>query len=158
MLVREAKLLNGTSNQYKSLDEAIRTAQFIRNKAVRYWMDNQGVDKSRLYKLSKELANEFDACQSIKFISQTSLSRSSLDFDCRDVACNVPTYRRCKQGAKKKGYPKFKKHCRSVEYKQSGWKLSDDCMSITFTDKFKSGKFSLYCDSANLRGFVQVKN
>ena len=59
MLVREAKLLNGTSNQYKSLDEAIRTAQFIRNKAVRYWMDNQGVDKSRLYKLSKELASEF---------------------------------------------------------------------------------------------------
>ncbi|MGK7919403.1 MAG: RNA-guided endonuclease TnpB family protein, partial [Trichodesmium sp.] len=34
MLVREAKLLNGTLNQYKSLDEAIRTAQFIRNKAV----------------------------------------------------------------------------------------------------------------------------
>ncbi len=54
MLVREAKLLNGTSNQYKSLDEAIRTAQFIRNKADHNWIDNQGVDKSRLYKLSKE--------------------------------------------------------------------------------------------------------
>ena len=54
MLVREAKLLNGKSNQYKSLDEAIRTAQFIRNKAVRYWIDNQGVNKPHLYKLSKE--------------------------------------------------------------------------------------------------------
>ena len=54
MLVREAKLLNGTKSQYNSLDEAIRTAQFIRNKAIRYWIDNQGVDKSRLYKLSKE--------------------------------------------------------------------------------------------------------
>ena len=54
MLVREAKLLNGKSNQYKFLDEAIRTAQLIRNKAVRYWIDNQGVNKSRLYKLSKE--------------------------------------------------------------------------------------------------------
>ena len=62
MLVREGKLLNGTSNQYKSLDEAIRTAQFIRNKAVRYWMDNQGVNKSRLYKLSKELGSEFPCC------------------------------------------------------------------------------------------------
>ncbi len=59
MLVRETKLLNGTLNQYKSLDEAIRTAQFIRNKTIRYWIDNQGVNKSRLYKLSKELASEF---------------------------------------------------------------------------------------------------
>ncbi|MGD1714883.1 hypothetical protein [Dapis sp. BLCC M172] len=41
------------------MDEAIRTAQFIRNKAVRYWIDNQGVNKSLLYKLSKELASEF---------------------------------------------------------------------------------------------------
>ena len=49
MIVREAKLLNGTKEQYQSLDEAIRTAQFIRNKAVRYWMDNQGVGKADLY-------------------------------------------------------------------------------------------------------------
>jgi putative transposase len=26
----------------------------------------------------------------------------------------------------KKGYPRFKKNCRSVEYKNSGWKLSED--------------------------------
>jgi putative transposase len=49
MIVREAKLLNGAKEQYQSLDEAIRTAQFIRNKAVRYWMDNQGVGKADLY-------------------------------------------------------------------------------------------------------------
>ncbi|AKV67544.1 Mobile element protein [Microcystis panniformis FACHB-1757] len=42
MIVREAKLLNATKEQYQALDEAIRTAQFIRNKAVRYWMDNSG--------------------------------------------------------------------------------------------------------------------
>ena len=59
MIVREAKLLNGTNEQYQSLDEAIRTAQFIRNKAVRHWMDNQGVGKADLYVLCKELAKEF---------------------------------------------------------------------------------------------------
>jgi putative transposase len=31
MLVREAKLLNGTAEQYQALDEAIRTAQFVQN-------------------------------------------------------------------------------------------------------------------------------
>ena len=60
MLVREAKLLNGTPEQYLALDNAIRTAQFIRNKCVRYWMDNRGVSKPDLYVLSKDLAKEFE--------------------------------------------------------------------------------------------------
>ena len=41
MRVMEAKLLNGTAEQYLALDESIRTAQFVRNKCVRYWMDNR---------------------------------------------------------------------------------------------------------------------
>ncbi|WP_293165641.1 hypothetical protein [Okeania sp. SIO2C9] len=95
MLVREAKLLNGTSNQYKSLDEAIRTAQFIRNKAVRYWMDNQGVNKSRLYKLSKELAIEF------AFVNQLNSSARQASVEVAWTSISN-FYRRCKQGAKKK--------------------------------------------------------
>ncbi|NEO46005.1 MAG: transposase, partial [Moorea sp. SIO4A3] len=43
----------------------------------------------------------------------------------------------------KKGFPKFQKHCRSVEYKQSGWKLSPDKKSITFSDKKGIGKLKL---------------
>ncbi len=40
----------------------------------------------------------------------------------------------------KKGYPKFKKHQTnlSVEYKTSGWKLSEDRREITFTDGFEA--------------------
>lgn len=34
----------------------------------------------------------------------------------------------------KKGYPKFKNNCRSVEYKTSGWKLCTPKKKITFTD------------------------
>ena len=44
----------------------------------------------------------------------------------------------------KKGYPRFKKNTRSVEYKTSGWKLSDDRKSITFTDGFEAGIFELW--------------
>ena len=59
MIVREAKLLNGTKEQYQAFDDAIKTAQLIRNKAVRYWMDNRGVGKVNLYKLCSYLAKEF---------------------------------------------------------------------------------------------------
>jgi len=53
-------------------------------------------------------------------------------------------YENCKkQVPGKKGYPKFKKNSRSVEYKTSGWKLSDDRKYLTLTDKFKAGRFKL---------------
>jgi hypothetical protein len=47
MLVFEAKL-EGTNEQYRKLDEAIRTARFVRNSCVRYWMDNKGIGKYEL--------------------------------------------------------------------------------------------------------------
>ncbi|MEQ8961788.1 MAG: transposase, partial [Coleofasciculus sp. C2-GNP5-27] len=43
----------------------------------------------------------------------------------------------------KKGFPKFKKNCRSVEYKTSGWKLSENRKAITFTDKKGIGRLKL---------------
>ena len=44
MLVFEAKL-EGTKQQYERLDEALRTARFVRNSCIRYWMDNKGIGK-----------------------------------------------------------------------------------------------------------------
>ena len=44
----------------------------------------------------------------------------------------------------KKGYPKFKKHSRSVEYKKSGWKLDPTTKKhIVFTDKNNIGRLKL---------------
>ncbi|HBL12594.1 MAG TPA: transposase, partial [Cyanobacteria bacterium UBA11162] len=55
-------------------------------------------------------------------------------------------YDNCKKKAKKKGFPKFKKHQThgSVEYKTCGWKLSEDRRTITFTDGFKTGSFKMW--------------
>lgn len=53
-------------------------------------------------------------------------------------------YDNCRQKvAGKKGFPRFKKNVRSVEFKVSGWKLSENRKQITFTDKFKAGTFKL---------------
>jgi transposase len=53
-------------------------------------------------------------------------------------------YDNCKKKVKgKKGFPKFKKNQRSVEYKHSGWKVSEDRKKITFTDKKGIGTLKL---------------
>jgi putative transposase len=139
MRVMEAKLLNGTAEQYQALDEAIRTAQFVRNKCVRYWMDNKSVNKAVLYAHCKDLAKEFDFVRKLNSAARQASAE-------RAWASISRFYTNCRNKAVKKGYPKFKKHCRSVEYKVSGWKLSGDGMSITFTDGFNAGAFALYCN------------
>src|SRR5215467_9616369 len=43
----------------------------------------------------------------------------------------------------KKGYPKFQKDNRSVEYKTSGWKMEPDGKHLTFTDGHQIGTLKL---------------
>ncbi len=150
MIVREAKLLNGTKEQYQLFDDAIRTAQFIRNKAVRYWMDNSYVGKVNLYSLCKDLAKEFAFALKLNSAARQASAE-------RAWASISSFYNRCKKGEKKKGYPKFKKHCRSVEYKVSGWKLSEDCKSIAFTDGFGIGSISIYCNNQTREDLFRLK-
>ena len=137
MIVRETKLKYGTVKQYSAIDEAIRTAQFVRNKAVRYCLDNQGTNKADLYSICKDLAKEFDFAKKLNSAARQASAE-------RAWSAISSFYTRCKKGANKKGFPKFKKHCRSVEYKVSGWKLSSDCKTITFTDGFGIGSLSIF--------------
>ena len=58
MIVLEFKL-KGKVEQLRIVDEAIRTAQFVRNKCLRFWMDNQGVKPYDLNKYCAVLAKEF---------------------------------------------------------------------------------------------------
>jgi putative transposase len=150
MIIREAKLKFGTKEQYSALDDAIRTAQFIRNKAIRLWMDNKGTDKADLYTLCKDLAKEFPFAKKLNSAAR----QASVERAWNSISS---FYNRCKKGLSKKGFPKFKKHCRSVEYKVSGWKLSDDCKLITFTDGFSAGTFSIFCNGATQEDLHTLK-
>jgi putative transposase len=127
----------GKTTQYAAIDEAIRTAQFVRNKCIRYWMDNSCVGQRELYRYNTALRTEFPfvkalnshACQVAVDRAYTSIARF---------------YSNCKKSVPgKKGYPKFKKNCRCVEYKTSGWKLSQNRKQITFIDKKGIGKLKL---------------
>ncbi len=46
-------------NQIEAINEAIRTTQFVRNKVLRYWMDNRGVGKTELFRYNTALRKEF---------------------------------------------------------------------------------------------------
>ncbi|MFB2880541.1 RNA-guided endonuclease InsQ/TnpB family protein [Floridanema aerugineum] len=146
MLVVEAKLKNGTPEQYHLLDEAIITAQFVRNKCVRYWMDNKGTTRNDLQKLCAVLAKDSTTPWVNKLNSQA--RQSSADRAWQSIARFSANCR--DSSAKKKGSPKFKKYSRSVEYKTTGYKLSDDRKQITFTDGFKAGVFDLWCSQKTL--------
>jgi putative transposase len=150
MIVREAKLKFATKEQYSALDKAIRTAQFIRNKAVRFWMENQGTSKAELYTLCKDLAKKFPFAKKLNSAARQASAE-------RAWASISNFYNRCKKGLGKKGFPQFKKHCRSVEYKVSGWRLSEDCKSITFTDGFEAGTFSIFCNGSTQEDLHTLK-
>ncbi|MGJ5672844.1 MAG: RNA-guided endonuclease InsQ/TnpB family protein [Nostochopsis sp.] len=136
MLVLEAKL-KGKQSQYNLIDETIRTALFIRNKALRHWIDNKGVGKNDLQKLCAVLAKEFDFANNLNSMAR----QASAD---RAWFAITRFYDNCKKNKPgKKGFPRFKKRGHSVEYKTSGWKLSADRKYITFTDGFNAGKFKL---------------
>jgi putative transposase len=59
MLIVEAKL-KGKDEQFRLVDEAIWTVQFVRNKALRFWMDKQGKSQYDPNKYCVVLAKEFD--------------------------------------------------------------------------------------------------
>jgi putative transposase len=136
MLVFEFKA-KGKTTQYSAIDEAIQTAQFVRNKCIRYWMDNRGVGQKDLYRYNTALRAEFSFVKDLNsHACQTAVDRA--------YSSIARFYSNCKKAiAGKKGYPKFKKNCRSVEYKTSGWKLSGTRKQITFTDKKGIGKLKL---------------
>ena len=139
VLVVEYKA-KGNAEQYRQIDEAVRTAQFIRNKCLRFWIDSKdSAKKVGKYDISKHttfLREEFVWCRRLNSTAVQAAGE-------RAWAAISRFYDRCKKGVKPVGYPRFKKNVRSVEYKHSGWKLSALDKRITFTDGFNIGTLKL---------------
>ncbi|BAZ42365.1 transposase, IS605 OrfB family protein [Calothrix sp. NIES-4101] len=139
MLVLEYKI-KGKQIQYNAIDDAIRTTQFIRNKAIRYWMDASRelkIDKFALNKYSTELRKEFSFVADLNSMAVQSAAE-------RGWFAISRFYENCKfKKSGKKGFPQFQNNCRSVEYKTSGWKLHPTKRRISFTDKKGIGELKL---------------
>ncbi|MDZ7962296.1 MAG: transposase [Aulosira sp. DedQUE10] len=136
MFIYEYKV-NPKPQQISAINEAIRTSQFVRNKVLRYWMDNRGVGKTEMFRYNTLLRKEFKFVEDLNsHACQTAVERV--------LKAVNRFYDNCKRAIPgKKGYPKFKKNTRSVEYKVSGWKLLENRKHITFTDKKGIGTLKL---------------
>ena len=136
MLVFEFKAY-GKKQQLDAIDEAIRTVQFIRNKALRFWMDNQKVNKYDLNKYSAVLAKEWTFCNDLNSMARQSSSERAWSAISR-------FYDNCKKKIPgKKGFQQFQKDNRSVDVQTTGWQMATDRKSLTFTDKKGIGKLKL---------------
>jgi putative transposase len=140
MLVLEFKL-DGKPSQYQGIDQAIRTTQFIRNKCIRAWEDEGKKPKAErkpfgrlsFNYLCSPIAKEFPFADKLNAHARQAAAE-------RAWASVSRFYENCKKpGIKKKGYPKYQKDCRSVEYKTSGWKLSDDRKYLNLKDGHQIG-------------------
>jgi putative transposase len=136
MLVFEFRIY-GKAAQFQAIDEAIRTTQFIRNKAIRLWMDGLAKSWVELSRHCALLAKEFPFADKLNSMARQAAAE-------RAWAAISRFYDNCKKKVLgKKGYPTFQKDCRSVEYKSTGWKLSENRKFIFFSDKNGIGKLKL---------------
>ncbi len=135
MLIYEYKV-DGTKRQYAAVDEAIRVVQFIRNKCLRLWMDEHAT-KNDLQGYCALLAKEYPFANRLN----SQARQASAD---RAWFAISRFYENCKTHEPgKKGYPRFQHDNRSVEYKQTGWKLDTDGKHITFSDGCGIGRLRL---------------
>jgi len=137
MIVLELKL-KGKPQQYRVIDEMIRTAQFVRNKALRYWIDNQWAKLSDLYKQCALMAKEFESAGKLNSMARQAMAQ-------RAIFAIQRFFSNCfRQEAREEGISTIQKaHSLLPEYKTSGWKLSSDKRCLTFTDGFAAGNFRL---------------
>jgi putative transposase len=136
MLIYEYKL-DGNKQQYAAIDEAIRIVQFIRNKCLRLWMGGRKISKNDLQCYCAVLAKEYSFATCLN----SQARQTSADRAWAAISRFYENCRNHKPG--KKGYPKFQHDNRSIEYKQTGWKLEPDGRHITFTDRCGIGRLRL---------------
>jgi putative transposase len=141
MLVYEYKV-KANKSKLAAINESIRIGQFFRNKCLRLWLDSNKEDKISFYsfcKYSKQLKDS----KEFPFLSKLNSQAIQLSGE-RAWFAIQRFYDNCKKKVSgKKGFPKFKKNSRSVEYSQSGWKLSEDRKYLTITDETRIGKLKL---------------
>jgi putative transposase len=117
--------------------EAIRTAQFVRNSCLHYWINYKNVGRYELNKYCALQARDFPFADELNSMARlASAERAGSDISRFSDNCK-------KGNPGKKGYPQFQKDCHSVEYKTTGWKLAEDPKSINFSDNKGIGRLKL---------------
>jgi putative transposase len=120
-------------------------------RALRLWMDGQHVGKNDLQTLCAQLAQEYPFAAQLNSMAR----QAAADRAWQAIARFYKNCREKKPG--KKGYPRFQKDNRSVEYKTSGWTLEPDGKRLTFTDEHNIGTVRLIGKKGSIETFPQAQ-
>jgi len=120
--------------QGQRIEEAIRCVQFVRNKALRLWRDTN----AKPYDL-----NRYCAVLAKEYAFAHALNSQARQAAAERAAYGIARYLKPDKKGKRLKKPKFQKGNRSVEYKTTGWKLSENRKRITFTDGIGIGEVKL---------------
>ena len=139
MLTYEYKLA-GKPAQYAAIEAGIRVVQFLRNKCLRAWMDRteEGQSFAAMSAYTAVLAQHFPFAERLGSQARQAAAE-------RAWKAAERFYANCKhQVPGKKGYPRFQRDCRSIEYKATaGWHLASDGRHVTFSDGLGIGTLRL---------------
>src|SRR4028119_1660093 len=102
MITLEFKL-KGKAHQYRIIDEMIRTAQFVRNKTLKYWTENQGLKLVDLYKQCAIMAKEFEWAGKLNLMARQASTERAI-FAIQRFFANC-----FRQKTRKKGIPAVQK-------------------------------------------------
>ncbi len=89
------------ASQIQSIEEAIRTTQFVRNKVLRFWMDNRAIGKTEMFRHNTFLRAEYSFVKELNsHACQTAVERV--------LRAINRFFDNCKKNISgKKGYPRF---------------------------------------------------
>ncbi len=134
MLVLEYKLVVSAA-QSQRIEEALRTAQFVRNKTLALWYQDRRNKAFDLNKYCAVLAKEYSFANALNSQARQAAAERA--------AYAVSRYLKTDKSGKRLAKPKFQKDNRSVEYKVTGWKLSPERKRITFKDGIGIGTMKM---------------
>jgi putative transposase len=77
MITLEFKL-KGKAEQYRTIDDTIGTAQFVRNKTLKYSTENQGVKLVDLYKQCAIMAKEFEWAGKLNSMARQAMAQRAI--------------------------------------------------------------------------------
>ncbi|WP_242034257.1 RNA-guided endonuclease InsQ/TnpB family protein [Richelia sinica] len=114
-----------------------QTSSMARVLASLSYFSSPHFDRTGISAYCKELAANFEWANKLNSMAR----QASAD---RAWAAISRFYSNCKrQVPGKKGFPSFKKRGHSVEYKTTGWRLSENRKHLTLTDGFEIGRLKL---------------
>lgn len=112
MLVLEYKLVT-SKEQRLCIGEALRTTQFIRNKALKLWYDDRSLQPFALNRYCAVLVKDYPFANLLNSQARQAAAERA--------AYAIQRYVKPDVKGKKAAQPKFQNDNRSVEYKITGW-------------------------------------